>query len=255
MKIKTLSNIPIVFFVASLILSSGCAANKSTQATLVSIYYSKNLFIDDYLAESSPEVSNDAELIQYQQPALWDFSIAVNAKSVNKVVELNSCRSLFRDENISAEPVKPFEYSALKSIAIACTALKLAAAMQPSKNSYIRAFHFEKSAFEMLPNQMAMVISSAERQRLDADPNIKTWSDVERVLSVSSEEPDVFSLKVPGGIHTLKVLARGDTNGDGIEDLLLRDDQSVDEGGYSTSKLYVLTKLDDKKAIQLLASY
>jgi hypothetical protein len=255
MKIKISSNISIVFSLALLMLISGCVANKSTQATLVNIYHSKNLFIDDYLAEPSPLVRNDAELIQYQKSALWDFSIAVNTKRENKVVELNSCASLFQYENEQLEPVQSFEYSALKSIEVACAALRLASTMQPSNHSYIRGFHFEKGAVEKLPNQLAMVISSAERKRLDADPNIKIWADVELVISVASEAADIFSVKVPGGSHTLRVLARGDTNGDGLEDLLLRDDQSVDEGSYSASKLYVLTKLDDKKLIQLLASY
>ncbi|VAW73837.1 hypothetical protein MNBD_GAMMA10-1884, partial [hydrothermal vent metagenome] len=55
-----------------------------------------------------------------------------------------------------------------------------------------------------------------------------------------------------GGIQRLTLMAKGDYNGDGIEDRLLFMENSVEEGSYSTEYFYIITRTVAGGPISLL---
>lgn len=245
----------ISFIFSALIASSGCASKQDEKVAVADVYFSKNLLISDYLESSDPLSSNLAGELKQQLAATWSFSIALASPKAAGELDVNSCEAFFQAEESRLEPVKAFEYAAYQAAGASCKAIKAALQLQPAKASYVANLSFNKQTLSQFPSQFAMVISSAERQRLSENSNIKFWSDIESLKSVSKQGVDTYEVAVKGGTHSLKILARGDANGDGIEDLLVRDDQSVTEGSYSASHLWLLTKLDDSEPIQLLKAY
>jgi|SRR5690554_3798432 len=124
--------------------------------------------------------------------------------------------------------------------------------MEKSSASFVRELPFDKKLAQLLPHQIAGVISTEEKKRLDANSEVRVWSDIETIESVNQLEADVFNFKTAGATHRLKRLALGDVNGDGIEDFMIRDDVTVDEGSYSSSRLFVFTKRSARHDIEVL---
>ena len=55
-----------------------------------------------------------------------------------------------------------------------------------------------------------------------------------------------------GSIQRLTLMAKGDYNGDGVEDQLLYMENSVEGGSYSSAKAYLITRMTADAPIKLL---
>lgn len=211
------------------------------------------LRLDDFLADNSELADAKKEALAAQLNAPWSFSVEVNAPE-NKSQTVDSCGSYFAVGD-QQEPIKPHEYTAYRLVGLSCLAVQQALSMQASDKSFMRDLVFDKALANRLPDDVALVISSEERKRLDKNPDIQFWSDVEKIISVEQLDTDVYHYKTVGVNHHLKRLALGDINGDGFEDLLIRDDVTLDEGSYSASRLFVLTKRSAQGKIEILNSF
>ena len=219
------------------------------------VWLSKWLRLDDYFSTNSLTSKKIDDVLKNQLDARWNFSVEVKIPDSNKTVDVGSCRDFFSADRHQAETAKAYEYSVYRSIGTSCEAVKVAIAMKPSKNSFVRNLAIDENLPKMAPHQLALVISTEESKRLDANPDMHYWSDVEKIDSVQKRESDIFLFKTPGATHKITRLAYGDTNADGIEDLLLRDDVSLDEGSYTSSRLFILTRSSPNSRLKLLMMY
>ena len=58
-----------------------------------------------------------------------------------------------------------------------------------------------------------------------------------------------------GGTQELALVAKGDFNGDGIEDMLITSRDSVEGGSYRAIRLFLLTRISASSAITVLREY
>ncbi|HHC6730894.1 TPA: ATPase, partial [Vibrio parahaemolyticus] len=58
-----------------------------------------------------------------------------------------------------------------------------------------------------------------------------------------------------GGFQVITVVAKGDYNADGIEDIVIEKENSVLSGSYSSSHGYVLTRMSEQASFTVLAEW
>lgn len=251
MKSKKSSLVNATSLLLLVLLGSGCSANNSSQPEVM---LSESLRLDDYLAEDSVAEELTTDLLTSQLNSSWSFIIEVKSPEKENNQAVKSCADYLSADH-QAEPLKAHEYTAYRALGISCEAVQQALSMQATKESFVRELKFDKALADQIPHDVALVISTEERKRLDANPDIRVWSDIETIETVEQLAPDVYSFKTAGATHTLKRLALGDANRDGIEDLLIRSDVNLDEGSYSASRLFLLTKRSANQDIEILKNF
>ena len=251
---KHLPSIRNSITLSSLLLALfACASTNAENAPPADqVWLSKLLRIDDYLAEPQATIDSNREVLSNQLNAGWDFSIDVSEPGSSTTSAVNDCTSFLSVDQLHAEPVKTYEFAVYRSIGISCKAIQTALALHTSNRSFVRNLVFDKTLVERMPFQLALIISTEEEKRLQTKASIHYWSDFESIESVEAEETNTYLVKTQGTTQTLKLLAYGDANADGIEDILLRNDASVDEGTYSSSRLFVLTKKSENSELEIL---
>lgn len=237
----------------SVLLATGCATVEPPHHSSLKVGLFDTLRLDDFLAEESEFAGLKSEALSSQLNAPWSFSIEVNAAGENTQA-VSSCTDYFVVAD-KAEPVKPHEYSAYRAVGLSCQAVQQALSMKASAQTFMRNLAFDKALADKLPDEVALVISSEERKRLDENTDIHFWSDIEKILSFEQLDTNVYHYKTEGVNHYIKRLALGDTNGDGVEDLLIRDDVTLDEGSYRASRLFVLTKRSAQAKIEVIERF
>ena len=93
------------------------------------------------------------------------------------------------------------------------------------------------------------MISESEQARLNKDKSIKYWKDVNKIIKVDELGPFHANYQHSGGIQELELVAKGDFDGDQIEDMLLTSRDSVKEGSYSAIRLFMITRTSEASAV------
>lgn len=138
--------------------------------------------------------------------------------------------------------------------ALDCRAAMLTLAAQPAAISHLRALAFDEDLPDHLPWQVAMIFSGTEAERIGAERPDATWRQAlfEPLTDVSSCGPHCGSYGDPGGDQAVRLVARGDFDGDGIEDILLSSSNSVRGGSYQASRMFLLTRRQPDGRIELI---
>src|SRR5205814_4038243 len=82
-----------------------------------------------------------------------------------------------------------------------------------------------------------------------------SWMQFESGLKVERRSREEATVESPGGVARLQVYALGDFNGDGIEDVLVRDDTYPQSGTYTNTRLFVLTRTNKNDILRVLQEY
>lgn len=245
----TLTLAPVLLLILT---TAGCV--NPNEHSLINVKLSESLSLDDFLAQDKVNNGINTDILAAQLDSPWSFSIRITSPGNNIAKTINSCAD-YLSADAAAEPIKANEYSAYQAAGISCVALKQALSMQSSRKSFVRDLKFDRTLAEKLPHEVALVISTEEKKRIDLNPAIRFWSDVESVEAVQQLATDIYNFKTKGATHTIKRLALGDINGDGIEDLMIRDDMTLDEGSYSASRLFLITRDSEDQELRILKSF
>lgn len=126
-----------------------------------------------------------------------------------------------------------------------CYAIEKLPSARPSRASYVNDVTLNPDIFDYLP---AMVNPAGScdflcRQYVANERRIP-WRkfEVSEIESVDVVDPYKMDVKTTTELLTLEILARGDFNQDGLEDLLIRVTANVIEGTWGTTEVYTLTR-------------
>lgn len=186
----------------------------------------------------------------------WDWTATVeNSSKPDKYFNISNCTEYFQTTYEKITTIPYSDNTFFMRVAAFCEATRIIANATPSTKTFLDTVNFDKHLPEQLPKQMAQIISTMESKRIMANNNISTWAQVESIIKTEKIGPYHLKYYNEGGSEELQLLAKGDFNHDGIEDMLLQINDAVEGGSYSATRLFALTRLKPEGKIQLLEQW
>lgn len=182
------------------------------------------------------------------------MAVDVVAPDNSDVYQVDSCQRLFEADQAGAEPARPHESSAYRALAADCYATRLVSQAKLATVSHIGAFDLAAAIADELPWQLAFIVSTAKRARIQKNRPAARWADVDDIQSVEHLEENTAVFHTAGGRQELTVLAKADFNEDTYEDILLRVRNYAVGGSYVSHNLFLLTNKGDA-GFQLLQEF
>lgn len=138
--------------------------------------------------------------------------------------------------------------------ALACQAARLTLEAQPPALSYLRPLAFDDTLPDRLPWQAAMILSEREHERIAAERPGASWREALFMPGTSFTSCGMHCgvYSQAGAEQTVRLVARGDYDGDGIEDVLLGSFDAVKGGSYRTMRMFVLTRRQPGGRVELV---
>jgi hypothetical protein len=237
-----------------LLISATACAHKADEPPLPVVVY-PGLDLGSILAEPSTGRSTADLKTMLSRP--WYGAIDVAKAGEEKPVQaVNSCVDYFTALGKGLEPAKDFEAVVYQGQGLMCQAARDVSKAQSAVKSFIDGFKLDNRAPELLPKQLALVISSTEYKRMLADSSKQYWS---QEASIQKTEPrgdhQTLYQFFDGSVQLLSLVAAGDFNGDGIKDLLLSSNDSIIGGSYSGVRMWLLTKYKACGDIKIIKEY
>jgi len=177
----------------------------------------------------------------------------------------DTCRSLIK---LTAEGYDSGEYNLRTALGPRCYALEALRRARPARISYLRDFVFDESAIRYLPAMLGPLGNCGYlRDMLEANRLGRPWApfpDNDPSYGVGQmEAQDRDTLIVKGKqidgesrwVSTIEIQGRGDFNGDGLDDLLVRtevDDLMIYSWG---SRLFLLTRTGPLQTLRVVWEY
>ncbi|MGH8085992.1 MAG: hypothetical protein ACREPV_12065 [Lysobacter sp.] len=229
---------------ATLVLASACATTDPAGA-----HYTVEWFDGFNLAQlgegrSKPE-TRDAVRQALFLPWYAPIAVTPEGSSGGERFSLRSCADYLRVADRRVRPADdPTAWVPFMDRALTCQAARLILDAQPATTSHVRSMAFDKTLPERLPWQVAMIISGGERERIAAERADALWSEALFAplteFSACGDHCAIYGDE--GGDQEVQLVAHGDFNTDGIEDVLIRSFDSVKGGSYRAVRMLVLTR-------------
>lgn len=142
----------------------------------------------------------------------------------------------------------------LQARALTCQAARLTLAAQPAAISHLRTLAFDADLPDHLPWQVAMILSGSEAQQIAAERPDASWREAlfTPLTGFSSCGEHCGRYDDESATQTVQLVARGDFDGDGIEDVLLSAYDTAKGGSHQSSRMFVLTRRTPDGEIELI---
>ncbi len=145
-------------------------------------------------------------------------------RSRDGVVEtalMDSCATTMRlaDAGFGA-----IQYGLQLAILAECQAIELLARMRPATQSFVHDFVLDETAHNFLPAMLDLGSSCDRTCRLHIANEYRIpWRDVGTIEKVERKDgsENLVMITTTWSFNTIELLARGDFNGDGLEDILV----------------------------------
>jgi hypothetical protein len=211
------------------------------------------------------------QMAQVRHPVRWNRAVgppsrqALRAKllkppaSEPRPDEIQSCADYLRALKEGRDGAQSADES---FVAAECDPILLVLAAEPSRVSYVQGFKLDESALGLLPASVSFIADEdkdkVERKGLSwkrYHPKMKLLRKAFNEITVAEDDEN--------GVN-LRIMAFGDFNGDGVEDVLLSKENFEIEGHGRSYSAVILTRLSpggrlkafevDDKAIQNAAA-
>lgn len=236
-------------FIVILILITGCSflspENKSTFSVSWTGYTMGELLSD-------PFIIKDRKDIQRAINAPWYAEITILENS--KEILLGNCKNYLSVAIDTLQTLRGNEIYPFRELAMMCRTSELLLNATPPVKSNINSNFINKHLPKKLPKEIAFQTSTVETEESMLDSTKKYWGDVNQNLKFQALSKGKAKYFDAAGSQTISIIARGDFNGDGLEDILLTSQDEVNGGSYSNLRLFALT-FDKQKEWQLIQEY
>ena len=219
----------------TIILSTACAniAGNEIAPTYNLKSNTRGLFID-------PITSDSLEQVNMLLDKQWYFTEVLTFDG-KPDMDVNSCKTLSKATNENYKSTSYQTKSILKTFKKTCSTWHDMGQLKPSKESFLSSFKHSLALPKQMPPELALIISNDDERRLAKASSWEEMSHIKKVEPVTDDQAMYYDNS--GGIQRLTIMAKGDYNQDGIEDIILRMSNSVKGGSYSSSYSYIVTRL------------
>ena len=235
-------NFRYVAVLSATLISTGCA----TSTESIRPFYTEHNPVSSLLEVPIETLSNKD--IQRMKVAKWSFEVEL--KKNGDVTQLNSCETLLEANSAGYKAMSYREYSSYKAQILSCKVIADIGKLKPSHVSHIDAALLTDRLPDNAPPELALIISKDDERRL---AKAESWQEISHIKKIEQlDEYQVIYYDNSGGIQKLALVAKGDYNQDGIEDVILYMENSVEGGSYSTDDAFIITRLSAQAPYTLL---
>ncbi|WP_213877590.1 hypothetical protein [Pseudomonas sp. dw_358] len=154
------------------------------------------------------------------------------------------------------EPKVESEANGFRELLINCLAADLIAKAKPSDVTYLPEKLVTEDFLKNTPYYPGQIIANETRERLEKQRPEPSWWDVEPVEKIKRFDHNVVTLYLDGSKQTVVAIGRGDINGDGVEDAMLKVIDSINPPAtYFNVRMYVITRMEERGKYQIIKSY
>lgn len=240
----------VILLLLSIVSIPACA---STDGATIDIKIYKEFPLGNLL--NKPKIIVSIEGVKLSLNKDWYSGISVkDNNNLSDVTVVNSCRNYFGLSG-NYEPVKEFERSAYFEFAVVCLAAKDVAMAKPAAISYLNDFELNNNAPKVLPKEFSFYTSKTERAKALSSDGLVYWGDVNKIIKVVNITSESADFNNTSGKQELSFVAKADFNNDKIEDLLILSRSSVIGGSFTSTRLFLITKLSANSGFKLLNEY
>jgi len=225
----------IILLVCISISSTACANIKENK---IAPTYSLDNKTNGYFME--PEVLETREQVNALSSKSWFYSYEVVLDS-KPAIKVDSCKVLSKALREGYKSLDYKEQNALLATNKICTTWADIGMLKPSNKSFLGSFKHSAALPNKMPPELSLIISNDDERRLAKANSWEQMSPIQKVETVNDDQAIYYDNS--GGIQRLTVMARGDYDQDGIEDIVLHMANAVERGSYSSSHSYIVTRL------------
>ena len=192
------------------------------------------------------------ENIEMRNSFDWGYELELRSASAD-TKSASNCKDLANASSAGFTAAKAYEYGAFKAYLTQCQTWSEMAKLAASKRSYISKFKLDNSFPSLAPSTLAFVISNESAEKAKT---LSTWDEADRIQRTQVASPvraEYFD--ATDGFQVITIVAKGDYNADGIEDIVIEKENSVLSGSYSSSHGYVLTRMSEQALFTVLAEW
>ena len=235
------------------LLIVACTQNGSVPAENVyPVQWFSGFTMTEQLAKSVP-VQNQHD-VQSLLGQIWYSPFKLINVHTKKVFSTDRCSQIL-PYITQLQPVGENEIYAYAELAALCVATKSIATARPTKYSALSTFKLDAEFPRHVPKNLALIISVSEWKKIAQNKRIVSWARAETVKFVSKDGEYRAKYAMTGAYQEVSLIARGDFNNDGIEDLLLFAQSHVVGGSYAAYRLFWVTKKNTSSPITLTKEY
>jgi hypothetical protein len=159
-------------------------------------------------------------------------------------VKVKTCNDFLKLAKLAVELPTEHDWATYWSQGARCFALEAIKTAKPAARSHLGRFRFSSAAIGRLPAGLALRLSPDEEEDVaNAEKACRPWGKYDPSLKIRSKSADVASLRADGWTGRLTLYARGDFDGDGWEDLLLRRDAHVTGGSFAETRVFIVSQM------------
>ncbi|GLR04404.1 hypothetical protein GCM10007906_19920 [Vibrio hyugaensis] len=192
------------------------------------------------------------ENMQLRNSLDWGYELELRSAS-DDTNSVSNCKDLATANSAGFTAAKAYEYGAFKAYLTQCQTWSEMAKLAASKRSFISDFKLDDSFPSLAPSALAFVISDESAKKAK---KLSTWDEadhIQRTRIVSELRAEYYDST--DGFQVITVVAKGDYNLDGIEDIVITKENSVLSGSYSSSHGYVLTRMSEQALFTVLSEW
>lgn len=175
------------------------------------------------------------------------FSPSPVADSNGGAFLASSCADLARGFHLPAATNLDMRESAV--LTEECAALKLQLSARQPKKAAFESWALTEKSLDELPPCFEPMVSPDEKA---SDPGTKSLRQSSKTARASAEG-GALRISDDGYSARVRIAGRGDVNGDGLDDVILRSDWALEGGTLGGSSTFVLTRKPGESVLRVLS--
>ena len=129
-----------------------------------------------------------------------------------------------------------------------CLVLKELSQASAARSSFVADLKWDERVLPMLPAELAINVSDEAIRGARG----KVWVDLDKTATAAETGPDQIVVKGKAFTERLIIWGRADFNHDGRQDLLVQTLDTLTEGTYRNTRLFILTRKSPKARLTVV---